>query len=150
MSDLGTQVGMLLNRRFNNVVEKAGAPFLKEVFEAMNQLTSGGRTFRNLTYDNRYRKNHKTKREKLNYQTSYVDLRMSERRIEKPTPPNVTTTHAEIGFISGGDIFYAHHFGEGKGGIKREIFPKVWLNVPDDIKSRLFKRIAAIMNGRNV
>jgi hypothetical protein len=150
MSDLGTQVGKLLNRRFNSVAEKAGVPFLKEVFEAMKQLTSAGGTFQGLQYKSFYETKYFNRRKKLGYNSPKVNLRLENKRIETPTTPAYTKHESEIGFKSGGDVFYAHQYGTGKGGYIREIFPKEWQNVPPDIINRLRKRVADIMNGRNV
>jgi len=157
MQSLGVQAANLIQKRFDRVVEQAAKPFLLEVFGRMNQLTLGGRTFDGLKYDSQYGSWHtKTRQEGKKYQTDYVDLRMGNRRIERYRYTNEgSKSYAEIGFEtpSDGQIFYEHHFGKVLNGrnnaVYREIFPKVWNNVPQDIKKGLMKRIGNVMNGRN-
>jgi hypothetical protein len=153
MIDLGTQVVNLLNRRFKKVVSEAMYPFLKDIFQEMNDLTSSGRTFPDLMikYKPYYSPRHATAREKAGYLRDNVDLRMGERRIEKSRQTSKSSEHVEIGFERGGNIFYAHHFGEGKmKNSQRMIFPENMSQVPDNLKEKMYKRVAAIMNGRNV
>ena len=156
MLSLGVQAANLIQKRFDRVVEQAAKPFLLEVFGRMNQLTLGGRSFDGLRYESTYSKSHKRSRRRGGYQTNYVDLRMADRRIEKHRYTNEGSKNfAEIGFEtpSDGQIFYNHHFGRYKGPgnpkFTREIFPKYWINVPEDIKKNLMKRIGNVMNGRN-
>ena len=156
MQSLGVQAANLIQKRFDKVVEQAAKPFLLEVFGRMNQLTLGGRSFNGLRYESRYGSKHTDTRRELGYQTDDVDLRMGNRRIERYRYTNEGSKNfAEIGFEtpSDGQIFYAHHFGRYKGPgnpkFTREIFPKLWINVPEDIKKNLMKRIGNVMNGRN-
>lgn len=153
MDTLGKQLGAILDRRLKRVVPEAGNEFLLDIFKQMNELTNSGRSFKNLRYDSQYSTSHTKKRKDQGYQTSYVDLRMKQKRIEyhQLSPPS--KTYAEIGFRSGGEIFYEHHFGKVLNGrnlaVYREIFPKTWLNVPEVTKQKLFKHIGNIMNGLN-
>jgi hypothetical protein len=152
MSDLGTQVGKLLNRRFKKVVSDAMYPFLKDIFQEMNDLTSSGRTFPDLMNEYRpyYSPRHASVREKAGYLSNNVDLRMGERRIEKSRQTSKSSEHVEIGFERGGNIFYQHQYGTRKSRVIRKIFPENMSQVPDSLKKKMYKRVAAIMNGRNV
>jgi hypothetical protein len=145
MQSLGAQMSALLNKRYSNVNEKACMPFLKEVFERMKQLTQGGQTFTNLQYMTGYQPKRAKYRDSKGFQTSYVDLRAERKRIEE-SRQNMQKTYSEIGFQEGGNIFYQH---QNSTRYPRQIFPKVWANVPDDIRETLHKRIVNIMNGRN-
>lgn len=156
MLSLGVQVTNLIQKRFDRVVEQAAKPFLLEVFGRMNQLTLGGRSFNGLRYESRYGSQHTNTRRQLGYQTDYVDLRMGNRRIERYRYTNEgSKNYAEIGFETpqDGQIFYEHQYGKVLNGrnnaVYREIFPKLWINVPEDIKKNLMKRIGNVMNGRN-
>ncbi len=148
MKSLGDQMSILLNRRFSQVSEKAGLPFLKEVFERMKELTRGGKTFKNLLYQETYSNRRTRERKKMGLQVHHVDLRAKNRRIEIPEY-NRDGANYEVGFQHGGNIFYEHQNAIGRNPY-REIFPRAWDNVPDDIKQNLRKRVANIMNGRNV
>jgi hypothetical protein len=151
MLSLGVQAANLINKRFSKVVTDAGQPFLLDIFKRMNELTRAGKSFYGLTYDSEYSETHKKTRQGK-FQTGYVDLRMSQRRIEYPELSAPSPDYAQIGFQHGGNIFYYHQYGKVKRNniaVYREIFPKYWINVPQDIKKSLMKRIGNIMNGRN-
>lgn len=153
MLSLGVQAANLINKRFSKVVTDAGQPFLLDIFRRMNELTRAGKSFDGLRYESQYQNSHKKTRRRGGFQTGYVDLRMSQRRIEYPELSPPSRSYAEVGFQHNGDIFYYHQYGKvkskGNVSIYREIFPKYWINVPEDIKKSLMKRIGNIMNGRN-
>lgn len=153
MLSLGVQAANLINKRFSKVVTDAGQPFLLDIFRRMNELTRAGKSFDGLKYESRYGSFQIKTRKQGGYQTNYVDLRMGRRRIEYHEFSAPSTKYAEIGFQDDGNIFYEHQYGKVLNGrnipVYREIFPKYWINVPQDIKQSLMKRIGNIMNGRN-
>lgn len=156
MLSLGVQVTNLIQKRFDRVVEQAAKPFLLEVFKKMNELTLRGESFPDLKYESQYGSWHAKTRVDAGYQIKNVDLRMGNRRIERYRYTNEgSKSYAEIGFETpqDGQIFYQHQYGKVLNGrnntVYREIFPRKWYQIPQDIKDSLMKRIGNVMNGRN-
>lgn len=163
MQDMGDQMRVILERRFERIVPDAAVPLTEEIFDQMLENTRAGRTFQGLYYDTRYEPKYAERRAKKGYQTSYTDLRFSTNpRITQRQAGPPSTIHAEMGFmpnpvkrkgktVTAGNIFYYHQIGvrykNGKMKI-RQTMPVVWDNVPKDMYERFVARIVRVMNGK--
>jgi hypothetical protein len=152
---LGQQFDRIMQSRIESLTVKAGYPIAEEIAERMKQNTKEGHSFGNERYDTPYQRRYARKRTRDGLQTSRVDLRTRNLRIERTTAPVTQfsggTAGAEIGFVDGGRIFKYHQDGiTYRNGLHRmrTIFPRSWESVPADIYERFKTLIVEVLSGR--
>jgi hypothetical protein len=152
MDSLGTQLGKILDRRFEKIIPDALDPTLLEIFKEMNVNTASGKPFAGQQYDSKYGKRHAKARSNIGLQTGAVDLRYKKTGItqQRKLVDEIIESKkaAGIGFANAKDslIFYYHHSGTAKGGKIRKIFPELWRHVPTTITTAMTRRIERVFN----
>ena len=112
--------------------------------------TNNGRAFGNDPYKKTYAPQTVKERKRGGYQTSHVDFRRKEKRIERMRVKKPINDHtgAEIGWndASNGKLFNLHHKGEGKQPIRR-IFPESPSSLPNDVHDNARNLIGELLRG---
>ena len=149
MKSLGDQFADIINGKTPTVFETVAIYAADEIAERMKENSSIGRGFGDDEYDPVYSEKYADWRAEQGLQTSVVELRAHEQRIERTRIEYTAGTGAEISFQEGGRIFRYHHEGiQYPSGTKiRSIFPKTVGSVPPDLRAEVDQRVRAGLNG---
>lgn len=150
MKDMGDQFMDIIGPRLQSMQPKVG-PVAAEMIDArMKVNTEQGRGFSNDPYDSTYSPDHARKRRKRGLQTAKVDLRYTQRRIERTVIRNVGGNEpgTRIEFAEGGHIFKWHHDGTAKGEKTRSIWPKSPMSIPRDLRNNIKTELHKVLSGQ--
>ena len=134
----------------NKLSEKVSEDVAVILDKQMKENTQEGRAFGADPYDNSYSTSHRNARRKRGLQTGRVDLRYTQRRIEKTRIETTSGKQAKatIRFADGGDIFKLHHDGTAKGNKIRSIWPKSPESIPDHITQQVKQIVGEVLRGQ--
>lgn len=125
----------IINPRIESLDATVGVFVAETISDDMQENTLKGHGFGNDEYDNVYSELSIQERESMGLQTSTVELRRGNNRIEH-TRIDTSREGTVISFQSGGKIFKQHHTGKPYTGTTnpnipvRSIFPKTIDSVP--------------------
>jgi hypothetical protein len=144
------QFKSILKPRLDDVQKRVGDRVGELMADEMKSNTQAGHGFGNDPYDGNYSTSHKNARRKRGLQTTNVDLRYKNSRIDST---QVQTTggaggSTSIRFTQGGEVFKMHHDGSAKGNKTRSIWPKTPESIPKNLKSEIKTVVGEVLRGQ--
>lgn len=143
--DMGEQFSRIIEPRVKSLQQKAGGRVAQIISNKMKQNVEAGKGFGTDEFDSTYSESHARARKKKGFNTSRVNLKMGQRRINQ-TQVETTGEASTISFPDGGDIFKLHHKGTAKGGKIRSIFPKSPQSIPDEITENVKEIVQGVLS----